>query len=121
TWGEAIDVPEKATPCAPVPTAVETIATPGAVTSGLSIESPLRGPPEVNGARPVGSDLFVNPMGWPSAAVTAAPSAEDTPKNGMVTVKSSPVSGFWVIFPSNGGSPAALLIKRTAAAPAFSP
>ena len=39
----------------------------------------------------------------------------------MVTVYSSPVSGFPVIFPSNGGKEVALLIMITAAAPAFWP
>jgi hypothetical protein len=39
----------------------------------------------------------------------------------MVTVYCSPVSGFEVISPSNGGNPAELLIITTAAAPAFCP
>src|SRR5215472_9695350 len=44
-----------------------------------------------------------------------------TPRNGMVTLCCSPVSGLEVIGPSNGGKPAVLLIIATAASPASSP
>src|SRR4029453_4341427 len=43
------------------------------------------------------------------------------PRNGIVTVNGIPVSGLEKIAPSNGGSPATLLIIPTAPAPAGSP
>ena len=54
--GEAIDVPEITAKPFPVPTPAEKMLTPGAVTSGLSQLSPVRGPPEVKlaGARKPG-------------------------------------------------------------------
>src|SRR5215218_6016850 len=55
------------------------------------------------------------------SAVAAGPSTPFTPRNGIVTVYSSPVSGFEVIFPSNGGKSAEVLIMTTATAPAFWP
>ena len=57
----------------------------------------------------------------PSAATSAAVSAIRTPRNGIVTLCCSPVSGFEVIGPSKGGYPLALLIITTAASPASSP
>ena len=69
----------------------------------------------------------------PSAASRACPSAEPlpataglgtgptTPRNGMVTSAASPVSGFCVILPSNGGKVLSVLIITTAAAPAACP
>ena len=53
----------------------------------------------------------------PSAALIAAPSASETPKNGISTSAAAPVSGFEMILPSNGGNAFALLTIRTAAAP----
>ncbi len=46
--GEAIEVPERVVPLLPLPTRVDTIELPGAVTSGFAALSPLRGPPELN-------------------------------------------------------------------------
>jgi hypothetical protein len=46
TIGDAIEVPEIVAGPEPVPTPVETIATPGAVTSGFSALLLLPGPPE---------------------------------------------------------------------------
>src|SRR5258708_5028563 len=59
----------------------------------------------------------------PSAARSAAVSAARlrTPRNGIVTLCCSPVSGFCVIGPSKGGKAAELLIITTAASPASSP
>ena len=82
--------------------------TPGAVTSGLSQLSPVRGPPEVKlaGARKPGlvdggrRQAVVDPVGGRAAP---RPSTDGTPRNGMVTVYCSPVSGLPVIGPSNGG------------------
>ena len=63
----------------------------------------------------------------PSAArrrALSVPGVENgprAPRNGIVTVYCSPVSGSDVIWPSNGGSGAALLAMITAIAPAFWP
>src|SRR6266849_220840 len=124
-WGAAIEVPERNSPPFPVPTAVEKMLTPGALRSGFRLPSPKRGPPEVKlaNALKVGLAmvLFVSVAGEAAAAVTAAAAVEETPRNGIVTLNRSPVSGFPVMGPSNGGSPAALLITSTAAAPACCP
>ena len=48
--GAAIDVPERTAEPLPVPTAVERMLTPGAVTSGFRLLSPYRGPPDVKSA-----------------------------------------------------------------------
>src|SRR5215218_7747616 len=45
--GEACEVPETVAAPFPVPLPVDTIDTPGAVTSGFRKLSPVRGPPEV--------------------------------------------------------------------------
>jgi hypothetical protein len=126
--GVAIDVPESISVPVPVPIPAETTFVPGAVMSGLRRASGVRGPAELKEAIPV-------TMGVPSARLTVAPSASArllpsefavfarplTPKNGMVTLYCSPVSGFEVIGPSNGGRLVELLIITTAAAPAFWP
>ena len=57
----------------------------------------------------------------PSAATSVGPSDRRTPRNGIVTVKGMPVSGFDVIGPSKGGYPGPLFTIATAAAPAISP
>ena len=57
----------------------------------------------------------------PSAATSVGPSDRRTPRNGIVTVKGMPVSGFDVIGPSKGGYPGPLVTIATAAAPAISP
>src|SRR5216684_6388505 len=124
-WGAAIEVPERNSPPFPVPTAVEKMLTPGALRSGFRLPSPKRGPPEVKPANALkvglAMVLFVSVAGEAAAAVTAAAAVEETPRNGIVTLNRSPVSGFPVMGPSNGGSPAALLITSTAAAPACCP
>ena len=48
--GVAMDVPEMVVPASPPPTRVEMTETPGAATSGLTAELPLRGPPELKPA-----------------------------------------------------------------------
>src|SRR5262245_63262834 len=53
TCGVAIDVPEIVSDWLPEPTRVETMFTPGALMSGMCSESGVRGPVDVNGARPV--------------------------------------------------------------------
>ena len=52
TCGEAIEVPEIVAGPLPVPTPVETVATPGAEMFGFRPLSPLRGPPDVKHAKP---------------------------------------------------------------------
>ena len=59
TIGEAIEVPEIRVPWLPVPEAVDWMLTPGAVTSGLSQLSPLRGPPELKLANPRNPGLAI--------------------------------------------------------------
>src|SRR5262245_25177516 len=126
--GVAIEVPENVAAPLPLPMKLDTIASPGAEISGLSDASPMRGPPELNTDVPV---LVGSPTATPVdvasriarnepslPAVLAGPA---TPRNGIVTLNCSPVSGFDVIGPSNGGRPGALLISTTAAAPAFWP
>src|SRR5215467_111924 len=123
--GAAIDVPDSTANVLPVPMPAEAMLTPGAVTSGLSQLSPVRGPPEVNdaGARNPGLAMSIGCSRAvpPSAASHLAWSSWFTPRNGMVTVNCCPVSGLLVIGPSNGGSEFALLIISTAAAPASWP
>ena len=46
-------MPELIAPPVPVPTPVEKTLTPGAVMSGLSALSPVRGPPDENDPKPV--------------------------------------------------------------------
>src|SRR6185312_10172166 len=128
TCGVAIDVPLMVAGPLPRPTPVETIATPGAVMSGFRRASGVRGPVDENDAMPVGIGVpSVNVIVTPSRSTSAAPSelavaaGPRTPKNGMVTLNCSPVSGFPVIGPSNGGSVPSVLIITTAAAPACWP
>src|SRR5438309_3462364 len=131
TCGEAIEVPEIAAPALPVPMPVETMLTPGAVTSGLRPLSPVRGPPEVKLANPVKlgfvTDAATTVVAVPFAAASSfAPSVDPvagpfTPRNGIVTSKGVPLSGLAVIGPSNGGKSAVLFTITTAAAPACWP
>src|SRR2546422_4455834 len=134
TCGEDIDVPESAAPALPVPMAVEMMLTPGAVTSGLRPLSPVRGPPEVKLANPVKlgfvSGAAATDVAVPSATARSFPPSDAglngaadplTPRNGIVTLKASPVSGLEVIGPSNGGKLVALFTITTAAAPACWP
>ena len=72
---------------------VEKIGLPGAEMSGFSTLSPLRGPPELNDARLVGSvGPGANEMAMPSRRTSLEPSdvassvVPLTPRNGMVTV-----------------------------------
>src|ERR1700752_4058049 len=127
--GEAIAFPERLAAAKPVPLPAEKMLTPGAVTSGLSALSPLRGPPELNEPNALKAVLAtVAPVTLviccPFARRILAPSdgavggGPARPMNGMVTVYGSPVSALEVIGPSNGGSPVALLTMITAAAPA---
>src|ERR1700716_4154074 len=99
--------------------AVETMLTPGAVTSGLRPLSPPRGPAEVKLANPVKLGFAMSAAATVVAVPFAtsrsfAPSDEAvlagpfTPRNGIVTLKGTPLSGLDVIGPSNGGKPAAL-------------
>ncbi len=57
----------------------------------------------------------------PASPRTVAPADLGTPRNGIVTVKPSPVSGLLVIRPSYGGYPSSVFTIRTAAAPACWP
>src|SRR4051794_3782491 len=113
TCGDAIEVPESVAAPLPVPTPVDTIDTPGALSCGLRKLSPKRGPLDENdataskaGLGTVVLDAVARP---PSASLSLAPSEvvpvgrPRTPKNGIVTTKRSPVSGFEVIGPSIGG------------------
>ena len=59
--GDAIDVPEIVAAPLPVPLPVETMLTPGAVTSGFRTLSPLRGPPDEKSAKPL-KLVFVSPL-----------------------------------------------------------
>src|SRR6185369_7995076 len=97
TCGEAIEVPEMISPPLPVPLAVDSTLTPGAVRSGLSALSPERGPPELNDANlskfGFVISLGVTTAGVPSASARSlAPSdvvpvgGPATPRNGIVTV-----------------------------------
>ena len=65
--GVAIDVPLRSAAWLPLPTSVETMATPGAVMSGFSFASGERGPVDVNEAIP-------GTIGVPSVKVMAMPS-----------------------------------------------
>src|SRR3989449_1483634 len=107
TCGDDIDVPESPAPALPVPMAVEMMLTPGAVTSGLRPLSPGRGPPEVKLANPVKvgvvSGAAATDVAGPSATARSFPPSDArftgaadplTPRNGIVTLKASPVSGF---------------------------
>src|SRR5256886_17367623 len=127
TCGEDIDVPESAAPALPVPMPVETMLTPGAVTSGLRPLSPVRGPPEVKLANPAKLSFVTGAATTviaPLAARSFAPSDDATvagpftPRKGIVTLKGTPSSGLEVIGPSTGGKPGALFTITTAAAPA---
>src|SRR5262249_6133748 len=85
TCGVAIEVPDRISKLLPVPDAVDTVDTPGAVTPGLSTLSPIRGPSDEKLA------IFSNP-GFGmfgkfvatafAAPVIAAVSLCRTPKNG---------------------------------------
>src|SRR5437773_2486405 len=109
---------------------VETMLTPGAVTSGLRPLSPVRGPPEVKLANPAKLSFVTGPATTviaPLAARSFAPSDDATvagpftPRKGIVTLKGTPSSGLEVIGPSTGGKPGALFTITTAAAPACWP
>src|SRR5947199_6744340 len=106
--------------------AVEMMLTPGAVTSGLRPLSPVRGPPEVKLANPVKlgfvSGAAATDVAVPSATARSFPPSDAglngaadplTPRNGIVTLKASPVSGLEVIGPSNGGKLVALLDRKS--------
>ncbi len=104
-------MPDKVSAPLPEPDAVDTMATPGAVMSGFRPLSPVRGPPDENDAKArkpgfgscaaVAVTLLAAARRPPSdVGVEARPR---TPKNGIVTVYCSPVSGFEVIGPSKGG------------------
>src|SRR5687767_2368009 len=109
TCGEAIEVPESTYPLSPVPDAVETVLTPGAVMSGFRKLSPFRGPPELKLAKPRKPGLLrvIAVVETVSAARRATASAlvvgPRTPRNGIVTSNGVPLSGFDRIGPSNGG------------------
>jgi hypothetical protein len=115
----------------PLPMSVERTATPGAVISGLSVESSLRGPPELNEAKALkfvfGMLKGVTVVTKPLAARMRAPSevavvgSPRAPRKGIVTVNGVPSSGFAVIGPSTGGSTVSLLTMTTARAPACWP
>src|SRR6478735_8230779 len=87
--GEAIDVPDSTLNPLPDPTAAEKMLTPGAVTSGLSQLSPLRAPPELKLAIPRKPGFTmsngVSVIVPPSAACSAGPLLDFTPRNGIVT------------------------------------
>jgi hypothetical protein len=94
TCGVAIEVPDRISKPLPVPDAVETVATPGAVTPGLNTLSPMRGPADEKlaifskpgfGVMPVLVATAVAGAGPPSGPLIAGPSACATPKNGIVT------------------------------------
>src|SRR4030095_9519875 len=101
----------------PVPLPAEKILTPGAVTSGLSQLSPVRGPPDVKsaGARYPGVDrvMLLSVALRSSAASSLGPALDGTPRNGMVALTCSPVSGLSVIGPSKGGRLSTLLTIST--------
>jgi len=91
--------------------------TPGAERSGLSQLSPVRGPNDEKSASALNVGLAMlsgsSVSDPPSAARRATPFGDveglappGTPRNGIVTVNCSPVSGLLVILPSNGGKPA---------------
>ena len=131
TCGEAIEVPEIVAAPFPVPTPVETTATPGPEMSGFRPLSPVRGPPDEKLAKPLKFGFAIEDgvtvADWPSAARSRPPSDAGlvgrprTPRNGIVTLNGTPVSGFEVIGPSTGGRPVSLLTITTARAPACWP
>ena len=99
TCGDAIDVPDMVVPWSPVPAAVEKIPTPGAVTSGLSQLSLLRGPLELNDAKSEKLGLGTKPekvivVMTPAFASNVASVLCSAPRNGVETPG---------IGPSNGG------------------
>ena len=111
TWGAAIDVPDMTAPLFPVPTPVDRMLTPGAVTSGLRLLSPPRGPLDVKLASVWKPGLLIvifvavafaaAARSLPSVAGVVGPRS---PKNGIVTSNTSPPgSGLPLILPSNGG------------------
>ena len=125
TCGVAMDVPENRAPWVPEPIRVDWTATPGATMSGFSALFRSCGPADeklANALKP-GFAIVVAPNVPvpPSAATSVGPSDRRTPRNGIVTVKGMPVSGFDVIGPSKGGYPGPLFTIATAAAPAISP
>jgi hypothetical protein len=91
----------------PVPMPVDAMLTPGAAISAFRKLSPLVGPPELKLANPRNPGfamvVLVVVAVPPSAARSVLPSEPRTPRNGIVTSKSSPVSGLLVIGPSKGG------------------
>ncbi len=101
TLGAAIEVPDIVAERLPVPIPTDASATPGAVRSGLSQLSPERGPNELKLARfrkpGFAIVVLVSVADPPSAAIRAGVALPCTPRNGIVTVNCSPVSGFWVI------------------------
>src|ERR1700730_1726783 len=105
--GHAIEVPELTSASNPVPMPADATLTPGAITSGFGAESGFRGPPDEKLAaalKPVWTMVVgASVTEPPSAASSAAAEPDPTPRNGIVTVCFSPVSGFDVILPSKGG------------------
>src|SRR6266540_3190251 len=93
--GAAIEVPDSRVPCVPLPIAVDFTLTPGAMTSGFTALSTLRGPPDVNDAASLYAVLATvagaKLVALPKSAATSLsaspppPSSPRTPKNGMVT------------------------------------
>src|SRR4029450_12121001 len=96
-----MDVPDIAVAPFPDPTRVEKVLTPGAVMSGFSQLSPVRGPRELKLAKPEGFGLgsavlvtvTVPPAPCGESALTSLAESEPAvastpriPKNGMVTV-----------------------------------
>ena len=105
TCGVAIDVPDSTTEPVPVPMPVETTDVPGAIRSGLSRPSPIRGPCDENEA--MREKLGFGRVAFDSVAVVAAASdapsvagAPSTPKNGIVTIPPPVNAG---MSPSNTG------------------
>ena len=94
TCGVAIDVPERISKPLPVPDAVDTVDTPGAVTPGRSTLSPIRGPADEKlatfskpgfGSTPALLATALAGAGPPTGPVNAVISPGRTPKNGIVT------------------------------------
>ena len=91
--GVAIDVPDSKTAPVPVPIPTEAMLTPGAVTSGLSALSPVRGPYELKLASFRNPGLVIGILVRvtvgvvaAAAAISVARSFRTAPMNGIVTV-----------------------------------
>ena len=91
--GDAIDVPEIVAAPLPVPLPVETMLTPGAVTSGFRKLSPVRGPPDEKSAKPLKFgfviDVGESVAGWSVGGAELQPrplaAGDLDPTNGIVT------------------------------------